>query len=467
MTYNGSSYVTTAAVAANGNTPDQTPASWSLIAAAGATGPAGPTGPQGPIGPQGPSGTATITLTSICSALTGSATSAALASLGCAVSSWPVGGTVSGYSSGTLILTYNGGSPLTITGNGAFSFGSEPTGSSYTVAIQTQPAGYACSVAGGATGTVSSSSASAVTLTCAALAPISFSGFEGVGGLASDGTYLWVSVEGTYNTQGQQITDSMLEKIDPNTSTVLASVPIGYQNGSVAFDGTNLWAIGHASASGSSGQVTLVNAATGNVTATYPVGTNPNSLAFDGTLMWICGGDGNVYALTSSGTIQYTVNLGTSSTAGQGLVRFDGARDIYVGEPQSGAIAKIDTTTGTENGLYTVTGPYGLTVAPVGSEDLWYPNSAGNLVELQAGGGDPTLFTSTYFVGDVTSDGVDVFTYSGTTVEVIDPSTTQTVNTYSGSAISYPDKVIYDGKSNVWVVNSNATIAKLPAVPGQ
>ena len=56
--YNGSGYVSL--IANNhGNTPNQSPAAWTLFASAGGTGPQGPTGPPGaigPIGPQGPQG---------------------------------------------------------------------------------------------------------------------------------------------------------------------------------------------------------------------------------------------------------------------------------------------------------------------------------------------------------------------------------------------------------------------------
>ena len=58
VTYGGSSYLSL--VSSNhGNTPDQSPAQWSLFAqagSAGSVGPAGLTGAVGPIGPQGPSG---------------------------------------------------------------------------------------------------------------------------------------------------------------------------------------------------------------------------------------------------------------------------------------------------------------------------------------------------------------------------------------------------------------------------
>lgn len=70
VTFNGSSYVSLNGQN-HGNTPDQSPQQWALIAAAGAAGPAGapgaagatgavgpagPEGPQGPVGPQGATG---------------------------------------------------------------------------------------------------------------------------------------------------------------------------------------------------------------------------------------------------------------------------------------------------------------------------------------------------------------------------------------------------------------------------
>lgn len=62
VTYNGSTYEATASISAGGNTPDQNQ-NWSLLAQQGAAGqvgaqgPSGPAGPQGPQGPQGPPGT--------------------------------------------------------------------------------------------------------------------------------------------------------------------------------------------------------------------------------------------------------------------------------------------------------------------------------------------------------------------------------------------------------------------------
>ncbi len=55
VTYGGSTYEATMAIAAGGGTPDQNP-NWALMAQQGAQGPAGATGPAGASGPQGPAG---------------------------------------------------------------------------------------------------------------------------------------------------------------------------------------------------------------------------------------------------------------------------------------------------------------------------------------------------------------------------------------------------------------------------
>lgn len=70
----------------------------------------------------------------------------------------PVGGTVSGLSSGTtVILKNNGADLLSITSNGPFFFANAVTsGSSYSVAVATQPSGETCTVSNG-TGTVDAS----------------------------------------------------------------------------------------------------------------------------------------------------------------------------------------------------------------------------------------------------------------------------------------------------------------------
>lgn len=80
-----------------------------------------------------------------------------------------VGGSVTGLASGSLTLLNNGDTtpPLTVSSNGAFTFGAPMvTGGTYAVSVSAQPTGQLCSV-GKATGVVSNANINSVTVTCA------------------------------------------------------------------------------------------------------------------------------------------------------------------------------------------------------------------------------------------------------------------------------------------------------------
>jgi Kelch motif len=71
------------------------------------------------------------------------------------VPTFSIGGTLSGLSSGTVVLQDNGGDNLSLSANGTFTFLTPvPSGSNYNVTVLTQPTGQTCSVNNG-TGTVS------------------------------------------------------------------------------------------------------------------------------------------------------------------------------------------------------------------------------------------------------------------------------------------------------------------------
>src|SRR5207247_2486425 len=85
------------------------------------------------------------------------------------VTTYPIGGTVSGLS-GTVVLQDNGGDALSVSASGAFTFGTGLTsGSAYSVTVKTNPAGQTCSVANGS-GTVGSAGVTNVAVTCTASA---------------------------------------------------------------------------------------------------------------------------------------------------------------------------------------------------------------------------------------------------------------------------------------------------------
>jgi hypothetical protein len=79
---------------------------------------------------------------------------------------YTVGGTLSGLSSGTVVLQDNGGDNLSVTANGSFAFATAlPSGAAYSVTVKTNPSGQSCSVANGS-GTVGSANVTSVAVTC-------------------------------------------------------------------------------------------------------------------------------------------------------------------------------------------------------------------------------------------------------------------------------------------------------------
>jgi uncharacterized repeat protein (TIGR03803 family) len=115
----------------------------------------------------------------------------------CAPTTYSIGGTISGLTTGSVaVLSNNGGDDITLSANGSFKFSTSiATGSTYQVAVATQPASQQCIVTNGA-GTVANSNVSDVLVQCPSLAVLhDFAGGtdgEGpVGGLvlASDGNF--------------------------------------------------------------------------------------------------------------------------------------------------------------------------------------------------------------------------------------------------------------------------------------
>ncbi|MGA7218475.1 MAG: hypothetical protein WBX38_09180 [Candidatus Sulfotelmatobacter sp.] len=105
-------------------------------------------------------------------------------------STFTISGTVSGLTGGTVVLQDNaGGAPLTVTGNGLFSFSTPmASGSTYAVTVVTPPTGEACTVANG-TGTITAN-VNNVSVTCAATTTPTYTIGGTISGLTSSGLVL-------------------------------------------------------------------------------------------------------------------------------------------------------------------------------------------------------------------------------------------------------------------------------------
>jgi len=85
----------------------------------------------------------------------------------CVTSSYTVGGSVSGLSGAGLVLQNNGRDNLAISANGPFTFSTAlANGTTYTVAVLTQPSGQGCAVANGS-GTIAGANVTNVAVSCA------------------------------------------------------------------------------------------------------------------------------------------------------------------------------------------------------------------------------------------------------------------------------------------------------------
>jgi N-acetylneuraminic acid mutarotase len=119
-------------------------------------------------------------------------------SVSCSVESFNVGGSVSGLT-GTLVVSDNGSSTLTITGNGAFTFNTPiASGSTYAAAVTSQPAGENCTLANGS-GTVVAAAVTNISIVCTANV-VSTPGFTWEGGPGS--AFPASGGAGVYGTKG-------------------------------------------------------------------------------------------------------------------------------------------------------------------------------------------------------------------------------------------------------------------------
>ena len=103
----------------------------------------------------------------------------------CAVNRYPIGGTVSGLAGGSVVLQNNGGDPVEVAANGAFTFPTQiASGGAYNVTVRTAPSNprQSCAVANGA-GTVGAAPVTNITVTCTSTftVTVTVSGLEGSG----------------------------------------------------------------------------------------------------------------------------------------------------------------------------------------------------------------------------------------------------------------------------------------------
>ncbi|WP_081858080.1 beta-propeller fold lactonase family protein [Thiomonas sp. FB-Cd] len=282
------------------------------------------------------------------------------------VSSYTLGGRVSGLSGGSVTLLLNGGNAFTLTANGTFTFPTQIS-STYTVTVGTQPTGQTCTVSNGS-GAGVTANVSNVSVTC------------------STNTY---TIGGTVSglASGTQVT---LDNNGADPTTVTAnggftfSTPVAY-NGSYAVTvGTQptgqTCTVSNGSGSGVTANVSNVSVTCS--TNTYTIGGTVSGLA-SGTQVTLDNNGADPTTVTANGGFtfstpvayngSYAVTVGTQPT-GQTCTVSNGS-----GSGVTANVSNVSVTCSTNT--YTIGG----TVSGLAS---------GTQVTLDNNGADPTTVTA-------------------------------------------------------------------------
>ncbi len=256
------------------------------------------------------------------------------------------------------------------------------------------------------------------------------------GGMASDGTNIWIA-----NRDSNSVT-----KLNAADGSLVATYNINDPVG-VMYDSTNIWVT-----SCSDNAIVKLDKNNGSVLGTYSTGTCPVAAAFDGTNIWVSNNDSYSGSITklraSDGSLVNTF----SANYPWGIL-FDGT-NIWFAESQGGYSAGMYHSAG---GFITNHNPGYVSrgIAYDGS-NIWTANRNTNWVtKLRASDGLTLTMYSVnstgYTVLDVASDGTYIWvTTANGTVTKMDKNNGSIVGTYPvGSGPSY---IIFDG-INIWVSN--------------
>jgi sugar lactone lactonase YvrE len=436
------------------------------------------------------------------------------------ISSYSVGGTVSGITSGaSVVLTDNGGDALTIHADGAFTFATHlKSGSAYAVAVGTDPSGEKCAIKNGA-GTVSGSNVTDVEVAC--LVPSLQLVAGGLGGSGNaDGdlvTARFYSPEDSgYDAVGNlYVADDYnhtIRRIDPsgNVTTLAGSAgQYGTADGtgaaarfanpvSIAVDPSGIVYVADAGVNTirkiSAGGVVTTLAGTPNMSGTAD-GTGA-AAQFASVSSIRFGASGTLYltdldrirAITPQGVVT-TVYTGATLLSG---LATDGQGNAYVADINSKAVVKIALSTGTLTG--TVAGgfknPVGIGVAPAGSAaagTVYVSDEFGPAIYAVAPGGAVTTFagdppaagsadgtgsaalfglptfifmepSGTFLVADPSNNGMRQVTAAGvvTTIAGVAPQTGEVNGTGAAARFTNPEALSVDSAGNLYVADSFA-----------
>jgi ABC-type molybdate transport system substrate-binding protein len=299
-----------------------------------------------------------------------------------ATTTYSIGGTVSGLTSGTLKLENNGGNVLTLTANGTFTFSAKlATGKTYDVTVALQPAGQTCTASDN-TGTVGTENVTTVVVTCAATQMYSIGGtISGLTGTVklenNGGNALSVTANGTFTFTTKLATGKTYD-------VTVSTQPSGQT----------------CTPTDNTGTVGTENVTTVIVTCvtnpTYSIGGTVSGLT-SGTLKLENNG-GNVLSVTANGTFTFTTKLATGKTYDV-TVSTQPTNQICTASDNTGTVGTENVTTVVVNCVpsYSIGG----TVSGLTGTGLQLQNNGGNTLSVTKNG---TFTFSTRLVGGSTYD---------------------------------------------------------------
>ena len=228
---------------------------------------------------------------------------------------YTVGGTVSGLTSGTLVLKNNAGDDLTISANStSFTFTTaQASGAAYSVTAGTQPSGLTCSVSSGS-GTISSSNVTTVVVAC--VPPWIGTKQLGVAGQSTGGNSVATDANGNVYVAGYTYGG-----LDGNTMTGITDFFVTKYNSSGVKQFTRQLGVagqateGYSVATDASGNVYVAGSTSGGLDGNTLTGTT----------------DFFVTKYNSSGVKQYTRQMGVTGEDTNGYsVATDASGNVYV-----------------------------------------------------------------------------------------------------------------------------------------
>jgi len=152
----------------------------------------------------------------------------------------------------------------------------------------------------------------------------------GPGGIAFDGSHIWVGCGTANEVQEFNASDGALVR------TITTADPYA-----IVYDGANIWAANY-----SGDGLTKINAATGAVSTPVSGLNEPSGMAFDGTNIWVTNYGGNSLSkvVATTGTVAATYLLSPSCTTPYGIAYAAG--NLWVACHNSNVVAEVSSVTG-------------------------------------------------------------------------------------------------------------------------